>query len=105
MKTHPVIVNIEGVDGNLHTLGKDISSAFNKYFSSVVTQEDPNTVPTFHVDKCDHISLSTITIDPSLVFEKLVSLKTGKSPDGQLRFLNNVQISYVSLYLFCLLNP
>ena len=37
-------------------------------------------MPTFHVDKCDHISMSTITIDLSIVFEKLVSLKTGKSP-------------------------
>ena len=43
MKTHPVVGNIEDVDGNLHTLDEDISSTFNKYFSSVVTQEDPNT--------------------------------------------------------------
>ena len=83
MKTCPVIGNIEDVDGNLHTLDEDLSSSF-KYFSSVFTQEDLNTVPTFHVDKCDQISLSTITINPSLVFEKLISLKTGKSsgPDG-----------------------
>ena len=80
MKTCPKIGNIEDVDSNLHTLDEDISSSFNKYFSSVFTQEDLNTVPTFHVDKCDHISLSTINIDPSLVFEKLISLKTGKSP-------------------------
>jgi len=42
--------------------------------------EDPNTVPNFHVDKNDDIFLSSITINPSVVFEKLTSLKCGKAP-------------------------
>ena len=44
--------------------------------------EDPNTVPSSHVDKNYDISLSSI--NPSVVFEKLTSLKCGKAlgPDG-----------------------
>ena len=50
------------------------------YFSSVFTQEGPNTTPIFHIDKSDDVSLSSINITPSIVFDKLVSLQTGKSP-------------------------
>ena len=70
------------MDGKLHTSDEDISNAFNRYFSSVFTHENPNTAPTFHVDKSDNTSLSSIAIEPSVVFEKLVSLKTGNGPDG-----------------------
>jgi len=42
--------------------------------------EDPNTVPNFLADKNDNISLSNITINPSVVFERLASLKCGKAP-------------------------
>jgi len=42
--------------------------------------EDPSTVPSFHVYKNDDISLSSITINPSVVFKKLTSLKCGKAP-------------------------
>jgi len=64
----------------LYTSDKDKSNATNKFFSSVFTTEDPNTVPSFHVDKNDDISLSSIIINPSVVFEKLTSLKCGKAP-------------------------
>ena len=32
------------------------------------------------MDKSDNVSLSSINITPSIVFDKLVSLKSGKSP-------------------------
>ena len=80
MKTHPAIGSIEGIDGKLHTSDKDKSNALNKFLSSVFMTQDPNTVPSFHVDKNDVISLSSITINPSVVFEKLTSLKCGKAP-------------------------
>ena len=35
-------------------------------FSSVFTREDPNTAPTFHSDKSDDTSLSSIAINPSI---------------------------------------
>ena len=47
MKTRPVIGNIEDMDGKLHTSDEDISNAFNRYFSSVFTHEDPNTAPSY----------------------------------------------------------
>jgi len=50
------------------------------FVSSAFTTEDPNTVPSFHVDKNDDISLSSITINPSVVFEKSILLKCGKAP-------------------------
>ena len=84
MKTRPAIGNIEGIDGKLYTSDEDRSNALNRYFSSVFTQEDPNTAPIFHIDKSDDVSLSSINITPSIVFDKLVSLQTGKlpGPDG-----------------------
>ena len=108
MKTRPAIGNIEGIDGKLYTSDGDKSSALNRYLSSVITQEDPNTARIFQIDKSDDVSLSSINITSSTVFDKLVSLQTGKSlvlMDGQLRFLNNVQINYMSPRLFFLSNP
>ena len=60
IKTRPAIGNIEGIDGKLYTSDKDRSNALNRYFSSVFTQEDPNTAPIFHIDKSDDVSLSSI---------------------------------------------
>ena len=80
MKTGSAIGNIEGIDGKLYISDEDKSNALNRYFSSVFTQEDPNSVPMFHIDKSDDVSLSSINITPSIVFDKLVSLQTGKSP-------------------------
>ena len=80
MKTRPAIGNIEGIDGKLYTSDEDKSNALNRFFSSVFTQEDPNTAPIFHIDKSDDVSLSSINITPSIVFDKLISLKSGKSP-------------------------
>ena len=60
--------------------------------------EGPNTVPSFHVDKNDDISRSSITINPTVVFEKLTSLKCGKHRGqiiGQLKILRSAQIIYV----------
>ena len=46
---------------------------------SIFTAEDSSRVPNFHIDKSD-VSLSSITIDPAIVLEKLNSLKNGKAP-------------------------
>ena len=107
MKTRPSIGNTEGIYGIVYTSDKDKSNAFNKFFSSIFIAEDPNTAPNFHIDKSDDdASLSSITIDPAIVFEKLSSLKNGKAPemDGQLKFSRNVQISYAHLCPYCSLN-
>ena len=106
MKTRPSIGNIEGIYGIVYTSDKDKSNALNKFFSSVFTAEDPSTAPNFHIDKSDDASLSSITIDPAIVFEKLSSLKNVKAPemDGQLKFLRNVQISYAHPCPYCSLN-
>jgi len=76
-KTCPSIGSVEGID---NTSEKDKSNAFNKFFSSVFTAEDPSTVPNFMLIKSDDISLSSITIDPAIVHENLSSLKSGKAP-------------------------
>ena len=64
----------------LYTSDEDRSNVLNKFFSSDFMTEDPNTVLSFHVDKNDDITLSSVTIYPSVVFEKLTSLKCGKAP-------------------------
>ena len=79
MKTLPAIGNIEGIDGKHSASYKDKSNALSKFFSGVFMHEDPNIVPSFHIDKSGDASLSSITITPSMVFEKLASLKTGIS--------------------------
>jgi len=66
-----VIGSVEGIDGKLYTSDKDKSNALNKFFSSAFMTEDPNTVHSFHVDTNDDISLSSITINPFVVLEKL----------------------------------
>jgi len=45
MKTRPAIGSIEDIDSKVYTSDKDKSNALNKFFSSVFTTEDPNTVP------------------------------------------------------------
>ena len=56
----------------------------SKFFSSVFTAENPSMAPNFHIDQNNDVSLSSITIDPAIVFEKLSTLKSGKAlgPDG-----------------------
>ena len=71
---------IECIDCRLYTPDEDKCNALNRYFANVFTQEDPNIAPIFHIDKSDNVSLSSINITPFIVFDKLVSLKTGKSP-------------------------
>ena len=110
MKTHPAIGNIEGIDGKLYTSDEDKSNALNRYFSSVFihTRILTQHLSFIYVEKSDDVSLSSINITTSIVFDTLVSLKTGKSPgpDGwPVEVLNNVQINYVSPCLFYSLNP
>jgi len=52
MKTRPAIGNIEGIDGKFYTSDVDKSNVLFQCF----TNEDPNTVPTFNVDKSDDVS-------------------------------------------------
>ena len=51
MQTRPAIGRIEGIDGKFCISDKDKSNALNKFFSSAFMTEDPNTAPSFHVDK------------------------------------------------------
>ena len=62
----------------------DKSNAFNSFFFSVFTTEDPSTAPIFNIDKSNSVSLSSVTINPSVVYDKPTSVKTGKAsgPDG-----------------------
>lgn len=70
------------------------------------THEDPNTTRIFHRDKSDDALLSSITINSSIVFENLASIKTGKSPGLTSRGFQMVcrSVMYVSLCLYFLSN-
>ena len=47
----------------------------------VLSAEDPSTASNFHIDKSDDVSLSSITFDPVIVFEKLNLFENGKAPE------------------------
>ena len=55
------------------------ANAFND-FSSVFTDENPDTAPVFTTGRGDLSALSNINVTPDIVFDKLNSLKPGKSP-------------------------
>ena len=74
------IGSIEGMDGQLHHSDCTKANAFNNFFSSVFVHEDSNTVPTFTTGRDDLTTLSYITVTPAIVFDKLHSLKSNKSP-------------------------
>ena len=57
------------------------ANPFNEFFSSVFTDEIPDTIPIFTVGRGDLGYLSSINITPDLAFDKLNSLKPGKSPE------------------------
>ena len=82
IKTHIQIGSVEDMDGQLHHSDCGRANAFNYFFSSVIVDEDPNTVPsfTFTTDGCDLIPLSAVNITPATVFDKLQSPKSDKSP-------------------------
>ena len=80
VKTRANIGSVEGNDGQLHHTDSTKADAFNKYFCSVFVDEDSSTVPTFTTCRDDLPSLSSVQITPSIVFEKLQSLKCNKSP-------------------------
>ena len=58
----------------------ELANAFNEFFSSVFTDENPDTAPAFTSGRGDLGILSNIDVTPDIVFDKLNSLKPGKSP-------------------------
>ena len=69
---------MEGINGQFHHCTK--ANVFNDFFSSVFVDEDPNAVPTFTTDRDDLHLLSCVKVIPTIVFDKLYSLKSDKSP-------------------------
>ena len=66
-----------GSDGQLHHSDYHRANAFNKFFSM---DKNPDTISIFTTGRGDLSSLSSINVTPDLVFDKLNSLKPGKSP-------------------------
>ena len=80
MKMCVTIGSVEGIDGQLHHSDyQSYYNAFNEFFSSVFMDENPDTVPIFTTGRGDLGSLSSINVTPDLVFDKLNSLKPGKT--------------------------
>ena len=73
--------------------------AFNHFFTSVFTTENPTSIPALHVDKhIEPIDLSDIS--PELVFSKLCNLNPYKSHGpmvGPFGPLKRLQAQYVFL--------
>ena len=80
MKTCVTIGSVEGIDEQMHHSDYHRANAFNEFFSSVFTDENPDTAPVFTTGRGDLGALSNINVTPDTVFDKLNSLKPGKSP-------------------------
>ena len=79
LKSRPVIDSLKKSDDTVVYSDEDKSQLFNQFFTSVFTQEDTNSVPSFHLNR-DVPVLDSVTISPTIVYNKLCKLKPDKSP-------------------------
>ena len=102
LKVRPTIDDLQCPDGSkAHTDG-DKADTLNKYFTSIFTQENLSTIPSFTLD-VSVPPLQTVTITPYIVYKKLVCINTSKSPgpDGWplLAFRETAEQIYMPLSL------
>ena len=78
LKTRPSISSLKHDDNSTVDSDQDKCQLFNEFFSSVFTVEDCTSIPQLPND-C-HSTLTTTTITPSVVFDKLSQLNPTKAP-------------------------
>ena len=78
-KIHPTIDDLQCPDGSTSHIDRDKADTLNKYFTSVFTQENLSTIPSFTLG-VSVPPLQTVTITPHIVYKKLVDINTSKSP-------------------------
>ena len=79
MKTRGKIESLTKQDDTTATEAKDKAESLNAFFSSVFTDEELYNIPISHFP-FEGMLLSTITITQQMVRNKLMQLKSGKSP-------------------------
>ena len=77
-KIRSTISQLEKIDGTLTNCREESAEILNRFFESVFTKEDPNTVPTF--TPVVGTSLVDIHITETDVYNELLSLKPNKVP-------------------------
>ena len=78
LKTRPSINSLKRDDNSTVDSDQDKCQLFNEFFSSVFTVEDCTSIPQLS-DVCQS-PLTTITITPSVMFDKLSQLNPTKVP-------------------------
>ena len=79
LRSRPVVDILKKSDGSIVSTDKDKSKLFNDFFTSVFTHEDTSSMPSFSLDREAPI-LNSITVTPSIVYDKLRNIKSDKSP-------------------------
>jgi len=84
LKVRPTINSLKKPDWTDTQDSREIADVFNEYFSSVFTLSENNTVLQFQLDR-EVSPIADIDINSDIVYNKLISLKTNKSPgpDGR----------------------
>ena len=82
-----------------------MAELFNNYFTSVFTHEDLSSIPVLQTDDQSPL-IGSLHITPETVFNKLVKLKSGKSPgpDGWPTQLIKQMAEYICVPLSILFN-
>ena len=74
MGSYLVIDSLRKSDDSLVHSDEDKSELFNKFFTSVFTHEDTNSIPSFHLNRDVPVLCYTI------IYNKLYNLKADKPP-------------------------
>ena len=79
LRSRPAVDILKKSDGSIVSTDKDKSKLFNDFFTSVFTHEDTSSMPSFSLDREAPI-LNSITVTPSIIYDKLRNIKSDKSP-------------------------
>jgi len=79
LRSRPAVDILKKSDGSIVSSDKDKSILFNDFFTSVFTREDTSSMPSFSLNR-ETPTLNSITVTPSIVYDKLKNSKSDKAP-------------------------
>ena len=82
LKVRPTIDDLQCPDGSTAHTDKDKAEALSNFFTSIFTQENLSSIPSFTLDTTVPL-LQTVTISPNTVYKKLLDINPGKSQGSE----------------------
>ena len=79
LKVRPTIDDLQCPDGSTAHTDKDKAEALNNFFTSIFTQENLSSIPSFTLDTTVPL-LQLVTVSPHIVYKRLLDINPGKSP-------------------------